>query len=84
METLWDWVTVMIFAGLVTLFLSRSMGEEQVDDRLLHYLVPSAGCAFANWLGNEGHQWAAAIMIVLVLAYVHLFLFRRLTKPPAS
>ncbi|WP_300975269.1 XrtV sorting system accessory protein [Sphingomonas sp. LHG3406-1] len=83
METIWDWVTVFIFAGLVTLFLSRSVDVEHDDDRLFHYLVPSAGCAVANWLGNEGHGLAAALLILLVLGYVRHFLFRRPHQPPA-
>lgn len=83
METFWDWVTVMIFAGLVTLFLSRSVQPDAEDDSLTHYLVPSAGCAAANWLGNEGHGWAAALLIGAVLAYIIHFLFRRRRLPPA-
>lgn len=83
METVWDWVTVMIFAGLVTLFLSRSVQPEEEDDSLAHYLVPSAGCAAANYLGNEGQGWAAALMIGAVLFYIYHFLFRRRRLPPA-
>lgn len=84
METLWDWVTVMIFAGLVTLFLSRSVQADEEDDSLAHYLVPSVGCAAANWLGNEGHGWAAVLMIGAVLLYIFHFLFRRRQRPPAA
>jgi hypothetical protein len=84
METFWDWITVMMFAGLVTLFLSRSVQAEEEDDSLVHYLVPSVGCAVANWLGNEGHGWAAALMIGAVFLYIYHFLFRSRRRPPAS
>jgi hypothetical protein len=74
----------MIFAGLVTLFLSRSVQADEDDDSLAHYLVPSLGCGVANWLGNEGHGWVAVLMIGAVLFYVHHFLFRSRRRPPAS
>jgi hypothetical protein len=74
----------MIFAGLITLFLSRSAMPDLEDDSLVHYLVPSAGCAVANWLGNEGHEVWGALLIAAVLLYVGNFLFRRRPSPPSA
>ena len=56
METVYDWVTVAIFAGLVVLFVQRSTAEEQLKehDSLLLYLGAALGCAVANYLGNQG------------------------------
>lgn len=68
METIYDWVTVAIFAGLVVLFLQRSTAEEP-SDRLIDYLPPALGCAVANWLGNNGYPLFAVLAIAAVGAY---------------
>ena len=52
METVYDWITVAIFGGLVVLFLHRSVQPGDPQDTILHYLPPAVGCAVANWLGN--------------------------------
>ncbi len=83
METVWDWITVMIFAGLVTLFLSRSAQREGEFDCLAHFLVGSGGCAFAYLVGIVGMGWAAGLTIGAVLVYIFHFLFRRRPLPPA-
>jgi hypothetical protein len=51
METPYDWLTVMTFAGLIVLFLQRSQGEPR--DHLWQYLVAAIGCAVTNYIGNE-------------------------------
>lgn len=82
METVYDWVTVAIFAGLVTRFLSKSVDEEEPDDSIWHYLAPSVGCAFANWLGNEGWYIPAVILILACLAYIFYFIWPARRSPP--
>jgi hypothetical protein len=87
LETVYDWVTVAIFAGLVVLFLQRSAGEGPPRDSMLQYLGASAGCAVANYFGNKAvggaglpyHALAVAV-IVATLAYIH-FALRPLDKP---
>ncbi|MDP9086634.1 MAG: hypothetical protein M3N02_07720 [Pseudomonadota bacterium] len=74
METAYDWITVAIFAGLVTLFLARSTRDSDHDDSMWHYLPPAGGCGVANWLGNGGHGLAAMMMIAATLGYVFYFL----------
>ncbi len=65
METVYDWVTLGIFAGLVVLFLQRSTGEvEDQKDSLLWYLVAGGGCAVANYLGNKGQDVPAVLILV--------------------
>jgi hypothetical protein len=73
LETAYDWITVLIFAGLIVLFLQRSTDEEPKDN-LWHYLAPSAGCALANYVGNEGYAIAAVAIIVSILAYIYYVL----------
>lgn len=69
METIWDWMTLFAFAGLVTLMLQRS-SEEKVRDKLWHYAPPAIGCAVANYLGNEGMDILAGIVLIGVGVYV--------------
>ena len=70
MSTVFDFLTMGIFAGLVVLFLQRSASEEPPKDHLWQYLVAAAGCAVANFVGNEGYAIPAAILIFGVLVYI--------------
>lgn len=74
METAYDWITVGIFAMLITLFLHRSVDVDQPRDRLWQYLVASAGCALTNWLGNEGWHIVAIASLAATLAYIYFIL----------
>lgn len=73
METVYDWVTVAIFAGLVVLFLQRSLQEEP-QDKLYEYLPPSVACALANYFGNEKQDFIAIPLLVGILAYTYYVL----------
>ncbi len=73
METVYDWVTVAIFAGLITLFLQRSSMAEPVDT-IYHYFPPAIGCAVANYFGNQGDNAIAIILLVAILIYIWLVL----------
>jgi hypothetical protein len=79
METPYDWLTVAIFAGLIVIFLQRSVGDEEPTDSIWSYLPPSVGCAVANYFGNnkdemftngENHFIAIAI-IAAIIAYAY-------------
>ncbi len=52
LETVYDWLSIAIFAGLVVLFMQRSTLKDPRDS-LWQYLVAAVGCALANWLGNS-------------------------------
>lgn len=73
METIFDWVSVAVFSGLIVLFLQRS-SEAEPRDSLWQYLAASVGCAVANYLGNEGYEIWAALTIVFVLVFVWIVL----------
>ena len=73
METLYDWATVAAFAGLVVLFLQRSTAETP-SDTIWQYLPPAAGCALGNWLGNEGNDLLAILVLLFSAVYVLLVL----------
>ena len=76
MQTVFDWLTVALFAGLVVLYLQRSAQPDPVD-RVWHYVPPALGCALANYLGNHGATVPAVLLIMLVMAYVFYALLRR-------
>jgi hypothetical protein len=73
LHTIYDWLTVAIFAGLIVLFLQRSMQEEP-GDKLWHYLVASVGCAVTNYFGNQGQHVIAIPCLVAVGAFVYYFI----------
>lgn len=66
METPYDWLTVMTFAGLIVLFLQRSQGEPR--DHLWQYLIAAIGCAVTNFIGNEAMKSGEIYMHVGAVA----------------
>ncbi len=70
METIWDWITVIAFGGLVVLMLNRS-AQDEPSDHLAQYLVPAAGCAISNYIGNNYNDIGAAVVLGLVAVYVY-------------
>ena len=84
METVWDWVTIICFGGLVVLMLQRSV-EEKTRDHLMEYLFPALGCAVANYLGNRAVENGDVIFHIgagLVLVLVAVYVFKVLKFPP--
>jgi len=75
METVYDWVSLAIFAGLIVLFLQRSVGERaEKDASLLYYLVAGVGCAVANYFGNHGQDLVAILLLVATVVFIILCL----------
>ena len=75
MSSVYDWVSLAIFAGLIVLFLQRSTGERtDTDVSLLYYLGAGVGCAVANYLGNHGQNLLAVLLLVVTLAFVVFFI----------
>ena len=77
MNTVFDWITIIIFAGLVTDFLQQSADDSARETPLWQYLLAAGGCALANWLGNGGHAAAAGAAIAATLAFVGYAYLRR-------
>ncbi len=74
MSTVFDFLTMAIFAGLIVLFLQRSVGDVPANDHLWQYLVAASGCALTNYLGNEGHMIIAVLVLGGVLAFIYYVL----------
>lgn len=71
METVYDWVTLAIFAGLIVLFLQRSTGDRaEKDVSLLYYLAAGVGCAVANYFGNKGQDIIAVALLVATIGFI--------------
>ncbi len=66
METVYDWVTVAIFAGLVVLFLQRSVGTEH--DSMWPYFAAAVGCMVINQVGNKAIETADTTLHVVAIA----------------
>ena len=72
-NTIYDWSSLAIFAGLAVIFLQRSV-EPEASDRLIDYLPPAIGCAAANWAGNHDHPVIAVLILGAVVAHIVLIL----------
>jgi hypothetical protein len=72
-KTIYDLITMAIFAGLVVLFLQRSTAQEP-RDHMYQYLPPCIGCAVANYVGNHGQGVLAGVIIAAVIGYVFFVL----------
>ncbi|MEN2785579.1 XrtV sorting system accessory protein [Sphingomonas qilianensis] len=73
MQTVFDWLTLAAFAGLVVLFLQRST-QDELQDSIWQYAPPAIGCALSNWLGNNGHAAASIAVLAASIAYVFIVL----------
>ena len=75
MDTVYDWLSLAIFAALIVLFLQRSTSEHREKDvSLLYYLGAGIGCAVANYVGNKGHDIVAVAILMGTLAFIAFFL----------
>jgi hypothetical protein len=69
-STVFDWMTVAIFAVLAVIYLQRSVGERPAHDAVWKYLPPAVVCVIANQIGNAGWSVSAAIMMFVAIAYI--------------
>lgn len=64
MKTIFDFLSIGLFAGLAILYLQRSASAERDTIALWKYAVPAIGCGVSNYLGNNNQVIAAVVMIV--------------------
>jgi uncharacterized membrane protein YjjP (DUF1212 family) len=75
METIYDWVSLAIFAGLIVLFLQRSTSDRgEKDVSLFYYLGAAAACAVADYLGNHDQPVAAWALLAATVGFILYFL----------
>lgn len=70
MSTVFDWLTVAIFAVLAVIYLQRSVGNRPAHDAVWKYLPPAVACVTANQVGNAGWGVPAVMLMVGAMAYV--------------
>jgi hypothetical protein len=73
LETAYDWITLGIFAGIIVLFLQRSI-EPKPNDEKWRYFVPSVSVAVLNQVGNQGYHILAVLGIIGTLAMIQYLL----------
>lgn len=76
METVYDWVSVFVFAGLIVLFVHRatSAKDDDPDESVVPYLIGGVGCAVGNYLGNEVSPALAVLVLGLTVLYIFYYL----------
>jgi len=75
METIYDWVSLAIFAGLIVLFLQRSTSDRpEKDVSLLYYLGAGVGCAVGDYAGNHGQDIVAILVLAATVAFILYYL----------
>jgi hypothetical protein len=70
MKTVFDWLTVAIFAGMAVVYLQRSAGARPAHDAAWKYLPPTVACMAANQVGNAGWSMLATVLMLAALGYV--------------
>ncbi len=74
LKTPFDWLSVLVFAGLAVLFLHRSTSNEEPKDNILMYAPPAIGCMFANYVGNQEdlpyHDLIGGLILAAVVGYI--------------
>jgi hypothetical protein len=75
MDTIYDWVSLAIFAGLIVLFLQRSTSEgREKDASIFYYLGAGVACAIANYFGNHGQDAIAILLLAAAVGFIIYFL----------
>ena len=61
METLYDFMSVVLFIAAASMFFYRFRHE---DTPLAPYMLIALVCAVSNWLGNNGGGVGAVLLLV--------------------
>ena len=69
MKTIYDFVSIGIFAALVVVFLHRSTLDEKDQTPIWMYGLAAAGCAFAN---QQRPVLATALLIAVTVLVVQI------------
>lgn len=75
MSSVYDWVSLAIFAGLVVLFLQRATGDRAEEDvSLIYYLGAAIGCAAGDYLGNHDQALLAILALAATVGFILFYL----------
>jgi hypothetical protein len=70
-STIFDLVTMVLFAGLAVLFLQRSTAQEP-QDHMWQYAPPAIALAVANQVGNKMENLAVVAWMIIAAAVVYV------------
>ncbi len=74
MKTIFDIISVVLFAGLAILYLQRSAAAEPDPIPLWRYGAAAIGCAAADIIGNNGYDLPAYAGFVFVVVFALMML----------
>lgn len=80
MSTIFDLVTMVLFAGLAVLFLQRSTAQEP-QDHMWQYAPPAVALAVANQVGNKLENLAFVAWLMIAAAVVYVIYVLKPFKP---
>ena len=80
-STIFDLVTMVLFAGLAVLFLQRSTAQEP-QDHMWQYAPPAIALAVANQVGNKLENLAVVAWLIIAAAVVYVVYVLKPFKPP--
>ncbi len=69
MKSIYDVVSMIMFAGVALLFLQRSAASEPDPVPLWRYGVAAAGCAAGDIMGNNNLHIAAVATLIATVAF---------------
>ena len=83
MKSIYDLVSIILFAGLAVLYLQRSASREPDSVALWNYAVAAVGCAVADYLGNHD-QPVASVLSFIALIIFSIFMLRPFSQGPSA
>ena len=69
MKSIYDVISLILFAGVALLFLQRSAAAERDPIPLWRYAVSAFGCAGSDLAGNDGLPIAAGLAFAATAAF---------------
>lgn len=70
MSTVYDFMTMGLFAALAVIFLHRSTRPEPDTHPIWMYGLAGVACATANFCGNHGYAFIAVVLMALVTGFL--------------
>ena len=83
MKTIYDLVSIALFAGLAILYLQRAASDQPDSTALWKYAVAAVSCAVADYLGNHG-QALASILVFVALIVFAVIMLRPFSQGPST
>ncbi len=80
MDTVFDFISVGLFAGLAILFLQRSAAEEADTIPMWQYGVAAVMCAGGNYLGNHEQPIYGGLILAATTVY-SVFILKMFGRP---